>query len=344
MNAPYRVRTLRTLEAVNTPMTPAQAAQQSNRDDGGRYAAKAHAEADIALTAQAQPQDPTIERIAATAPRYDLYGREDVSAIVATEAFRRGFPDQGDAELDAIIDDAAAGQASMDTALEVDGDRYLDVAHCATRDADGTWRISYHSGGYGADWSDTQITWSAEEGLRDTGAGAQERLESESYGFAGGAGDFMQAAFEVEKGREAEVFEAMEARYQQVATARSSADTWGTLGEQDYRSVREGMSLAAEVARDRLDSSDFKEDYQDPQDRQELDQVSLLAEEDPDTLSRDDLDAVLGYAVAELDDRAGKERSGDYDWKEQAGFKSQARRLDRLRGTLRSRPEGLGRI
>lgn len=324
-------------------MTPAQEAQQNNRDGGGRYAAKAHAEAEVDLIAQTQ--NPTTERIAATAPHYDLYGREDVSAIVATEAFHRGFSDQGgDAEMDAIIDDAAAGQAGMDTALEIDGDRYLDVARCATRDADGTWRIDYHSGGYSEDWSDTQITWSAGQGLRDTGAGAQESLERESYGFAGGAGDFMQAAFGAEKGQEAEVFEAMEARYQQVAAARSSADTWGTLGEQDYRSVREGMSLAAEVARDRLDSSDFKGDYQDPQDRQELDRVFLLAEEDPDTLSRDDLDTVLEYAVSELDDRAGKERSGDYDWKEQAGFKSQARRLDRLRGTLRSRPEGLGRL
>jgi len=212
-------------------MTPAQTAQQSNRDDGGRYAAKAHAEADVDLTAQTQPQDPTIERIAATAPRYDRHGREDVSAIVATEAFRRGFSDQGDAELDAIIDDAATGQASADTALDVDGDRYLDVAGCATRDADGTWRIDYHSGGYGKDWSDTQITWSAEEGLRDTGAGDQERLKRESYGFAGGSGDFMQAAFGAEKGREAEVFEAMESRYQQVAAARSSADTRGTRGE-----------------------------------------------------------------------------------------------------------------
>lgn len=34
---------------MNTPMTPAQAAQQSNRDDGGRYQSKTHAEAEVEL-------------------------------------------------------------------------------------------------------------------------------------------------------------------------------------------------------------------------------------------------------------------------------------------------------
>jgi len=45
---------------VNTPMTPAQAAQQSNRDDGGRYKSKTHAEAAVELaTVNGRPAWPT---------------------------------------------------------------------------------------------------------------------------------------------------------------------------------------------------------------------------------------------------------------------------------------------
>lgn len=55
----------RTLEAMSTPMTAAQAAQQNNRDGAGRYAAKAHAEAEVELT----PADagPTPEQAARAA-------------------------------------------------------------------------------------------------------------------------------------------------------------------------------------------------------------------------------------------------------------------------------------
>lgn len=38
-------------DPMSTPMTPAQAAQQTNRDDGGRYKSKVHAEVDLDLTA-----------------------------------------------------------------------------------------------------------------------------------------------------------------------------------------------------------------------------------------------------------------------------------------------------
>lgn len=57
---------------MTTPLTPAQQAQQINRENDGKYTTKSHSEADICLNLTAAPMKPTLEEIMKTHTESDL--------------------------------------------------------------------------------------------------------------------------------------------------------------------------------------------------------------------------------------------------------------------------------
>jgi len=61
---------------MSIPMTPAQAAQQSNRDGGGRYQSKTHAEAEVSLDRQDEPMAPSMDAPTMDALNVTIGGRE----------------------------------------------------------------------------------------------------------------------------------------------------------------------------------------------------------------------------------------------------------------------------
>lgn len=78
---------------MTTPMTPAQQAQQSNRENDGKYTTKSHSEADIGLNLTAAPMKPTLEEIMKTHMESDLnYGYD--MAFKQMQAERRNVSRQ----------------------------------------------------------------------------------------------------------------------------------------------------------------------------------------------------------------------------------------------------------
>ena len=200
---------------MSTPLTAAQAAQQNNRDAGGRYATKQHAEADVALEGQADVFQIGDDDIVATAQRVPA---EHLGAAVFALHLgeKSGWGREG-SQLPLEGDDHAET-----------GDGELSLRSVSRSESTGTWHVPYSRWGV----SETEgVSYRVSDGryTDDTVATADEKFWLRGKVTDGFAGD----VFDGDTAQAREFFAEVELDYQRARAIQSGPDSQVLVSDYD---------------------------------------------------------------------------------------------------------------
>jgi len=180
---------------MNTPQTPAQAAQQSNRDSAGRYQHKTHAEAEVELAAPAVTGDGVDhEAIDAELKRTLEWSVGSYRAFNVEKKNRDRYP-SGQMRQQAIDMDSAITAALVTAPDSETGRERIEAA----LPADVPEGYGNHAGLSGSQWDSRAFMANRRrENLRlfrEAGAVAGERLDEDALAEALPAGTRVQVSF-----------------------------------------------------------------------------------------------------------------------------------------------------